>query len=101
MSLYSIFYEHWNRNDRAALEPFLTRALADLLDRLTKDNCQLARRFVADVLLSPAARTSGKSADVCFGRLSRRLHLSDDLTWAPEETATLEKLKKRPDICLK
>ncbi len=56
---------------------------------------------MADVLLSPAARTSGKSPDICFGRLSKRLQLSNDLTWAAEETATIEKIKKRPDIFLR
>jgi hypothetical protein len=105
MSLYSTFYKstfykHWNRNDRSALEPFLTRGLTDLLSQLTNSDPHLARRFVIDVLLAPAGRTSGKSPDICLKRLSQRLQLSDDLRWTAEETAALKKVKIRPDIFL-
>jgi len=83
-SLYSTMFEHWRANDREALEPFLTRAIADLLQRVSKDNVQSVRNLIFDIFLNPSRRTSGTLSDENLRSLHVAINATESFEWIAE-----------------
>src|SRR5271163_510050 len=97
MSIYSTFYRDRKTEGREALEVFLTHALTDLLNRISRSNPASVEGFVSEVLLD--GRTHGKAAEISLQRLQKRLQVGD-LDWESQPKVALDEGIKRADISL-
>jgi hypothetical protein len=84
-SLYTNLRKYLKTENRDPLEPYLTNAFADLLNRLSQSDVSIVNRFVVEVLLAPGTRTSGPAADASLAKLRARLDCARYIEWTPEK----------------
>src|SRR5271157_1146749 len=99
-SLYSTLFEHWRGNNREALEPFLTRALADLLQRIGQHDVQSVRDLIFGEFLNPHRRTSGPLSAECFTNLQTAVNATDEFGWVAEFPIPGDRNGGIIDLCL-
>src|SRR5271166_3894730 len=95
MSLYANLFRYREGRDRKPLENFLSEALKDLLNRLSKNE---ATEVIFDVLLNERRRTEGPAAARSLNSLKIRLASSSSLHWDTQRRIDFAGRARIPDI---